>query len=114
MTYEKEDQQPSIFVLKESGRQAMVAIFNWTEGQANGTYDVTEVLASTPTTSQTRGTLHAEQPAHSVRLLKLVDTSMSTQNPVAKITSVQSGIAGADLNFEAAEGTTENPILRYH
>jgi alpha-galactosidase len=127
MTYEKEDQQPSIFVLKESGRQAMVAIFNWTEGprthdlslahlglKANGTYDVTEILASTPTTSQTRGTLHVEQPAHSVRLLKLVDTSMSTQNPVTKITSIQGGMAGADLNFEAAEGTTENPILRYH
>ena len=31
MTYSKEDEQPSIFLLKESERQSILTIFNWTE-----------------------------------------------------------------------------------
>jgi alpha-galactosidase len=126
LTYQKEDLEPSIFVLKESDRQTMVAIFNWTEGSrshdlplsqlglnAQGSYDVTEVLAATPGNSKVQGTLHVEQPAHSVRLLKLIDASAPAQTPVAKIASASSGRAGADLNFEAAGASEINPVLRY-
>ena len=31
MTYAPSDQQPSVFLLKESARQAMLTVFNWTE-----------------------------------------------------------------------------------
>jgi alpha-galactosidase len=126
LTYQKEDLQPSIFVLKESTRQTMVAIFNWAEnarshdlslsqlglnGQAS--YDVTEILASAPAASKVQGTLHVEQPAHSVHLLKLIDSSAPAQPPAARIASASSGKAGADLNFEAAEASEDNPALQY-
>ena len=126
LTYQKEDLQPSIFVLKESARQTMVAIFNWTEnprshdlplsqlglnGQAS--YDVIEILAPAPQASKAQGTLHVEQPAHSVRLLKLIDSSAPAQPPAARIASASGGKAGAELNFEAAEAGEENPALFY-
>ena len=126
LTYQKEDLEPSIFVLKESDRQTMVAIFNWTEGSRShdlplsqlglneqGSYEVTEVLASTPGSFKAQGTLHVEQPAHSVRLLKLIDGSAPAQTPAARITSASSGKAGVDLNFDAAEASDTNPILLY-
>jgi alpha-galactosidase len=112
--------------LKESDRQTMVAIFNWTEGSRShdlplsqlglneqGSYEVTEVLASTPGSFKAQGTLHVEQPAHSVRLLKLIDGSAPAQTPAARITSASSGKAGVDLNFDAAEASDTNPILLY-
>lgn len=126
LTYQKEDLEPSIFVLRESNRQTMVAIFNWTEGarshdlslsqlglSGKDTYDVTEVLAPAPQTSKAKTTLHVEQPAHSVRLLKLIDDSAPAKTPVAKIVSAADGNAGADLSFDAAEGSEDNPVLLY-
>lgn len=104
----------------------MVAIFNWTEGarshdlslsqlglSGKDTYDVTEVLAPAPQTSKAKTTLHVEQPAHSVRLLKLIDDSAPAKTPVAKIVSAADGNAGADLSFDAAEGSEDNPVLLY-
>ena len=32
MTYSPEDEQPSIFVLQEDRRQAVLVVFNWTDG----------------------------------------------------------------------------------
>lgn len=126
LTYQKEDLEPSIFVLKESNRQTMVAIFNGTEGarshdlslsqlglSGNDTYDVTEVLAPAPQASKAQTTLHAEQPAHSVRLLKLISTNAPAKTPVAKIVSAGGGNAGADLSFDTAEGSEDNPVLLY-
>jgi alpha-galactosidase len=126
LTYSKEDTQPSIFVLKETSRQTMITVFNWTEGSrahdlslaqlglnATDTYDVTEVLAPVPNTKEATGTLHVEQPMHSVRLLKLVDRNVPAQMPVAKIASAPNGQAGADIAFEAGEPGENNPILQY-
>ncbi|MBT9332410.1 PKD domain-containing protein [Paracidobacterium acidisoli] len=126
MTYAKEDLQPSIFLLKESNRQSMLAVFNWTEGSrthdlslsqtglnGNAAYDVTEILASSPTTTKAQGTLHIEQPPHSVRLLKLVDTSAPEQKPVAEIVATSSGTAGVGIDFNAPEASEDNPVLHY-
>ncbi len=127
MTYEKEDLQPSIFVLKESNRQTIVTIFNWTEGprshdlsleqlslKGNATYDETEMLAPTPEVNKIHGAMHVEQPAHSVRLLKLVDSSTAAQAPVARIVPVSSRDAGAPVDFDAVVASDDNPVIHYH
>src|SRR6185437_14650494 len=57
MSYLPEDEQPSIFLLKESGRQSILTIFNWTDNSrthtislaslglsGKGPYSITEVL----------------------------------------------------------------------
>ena len=31
MSYSEQDQLPSLFLLKEDGRQAMLAVFNWSD-----------------------------------------------------------------------------------
>ncbi len=126
LTYQKEDLEPSIFALPESNRQTMVAIFNWTEssrsrdlplaqlGLNDGhTYDVTEVLSPESSPSKVDGTLHVTQPAHSVRLLKLIDTAARAQTPVAKILSNTARSTGADAEFTAADASEDNPVLFY-
>ena len=35
MTYEPEDEQPSVFLLRQSPRQSMLTIFNWTDKPAH-------------------------------------------------------------------------------
>jgi alpha-galactosidase len=126
LTYRKDDLEPSIFALKESNRQTMVAIFNWTESSQSHdltlaqlglnehhAYDVTEILAQDATRTKVTGTLHVTQPAHSVRLLKLVDNDVPAQPPAAKIIASSTSNTGANAEFTAADADEDNPSISY-
>ena len=125
MTYLKEDQQPSMFLLKESDRQTVLTVFNWTEDtrahhisladlglSANKTYAITEVLDGQKI-AQAGGFLDISQPAHSVRVLKIVDASIPARPPMAKVTASATGEAGASIAFTAEETSPNDPILHY-
>lgn len=58
-------------------------------------------------------TLHVTQPAHSVRLLKLIDTTARAQAPVAKILTSTAISTGTDAEFTAAGESDDNPVLMY-
>lgn len=127
LTYQKEDLEPSIFELKESSRQTILAIFNWTEaprthdlllaqlGLSDGhTYEVADVLASLPASAmELEGTLHVTQPSHSVRLLKIIDKGMPGQMPDAKILAAKEAKTGANVDFNAGNATEDNPVITY-
>jgi hypothetical protein len=126
LTYQKEDTQPSIFVLKESDRQTIVTVFNWTEKERSRDlplaqlglsehqgYDVSEVLASTTKASKVSGTLHLAQPPHSVRLLKFVNRDSPVQKPVADILVSATGVTGVDIDFNVPDPGEYNPVIEY-
>ena len=92
MSFAAQDEMPSIYLLKENARQYMVAIFNWTEeprgprtldlgslgfpqGHSNKGYDV--LAADSPVKIEGSTLEILVQPQHSVKLIKIVDTSAS-------------------------------------
>lgn len=123
MTYAPEDLQPSIFLLKEDARQTMLTIFNWTEKtrthklvlstfgfRSTGRYVVSDVLDGGDALQVAKGTIEITQPAHSVRVLKIIDENIAARLPVVKIEHVSHGSAGTPLTFSAK---SDDPVVRY-
>ncbi|MGB6826849.1 MAG: PKD domain-containing protein [Terracidiphilus sp.] len=126
MTYRPEDQQPSIFLLEENQRQQILTVFNWTNQtlshslslnilglNAKGSYTATDVLRG--------GIVHIEDaalvitlPPHSVRMLKMIDSSVPETDPGFAANVPADGHAGDMVRFNAAEDSAEAPVLQYH
>jgi len=94
MSYADSDRQPSIFLLKESPRQSILTVFNWTEHATRhdiplsalgissaGAYRVTDVLRPQQPAPYSAGAFSIELPAHSVRVLKIVDAGQPALTP---------------------------------
>jgi hypothetical protein len=126
MTYRPEDKQPSVFLLKESPRQQILSVFNWTEEarshtlrldtlglKANGVFTATDVLRGGAVPIES-GTLAITLPPHSVRILKLIDTSVPETAPVFEVHAPAVGQAGVLVELHAAAGSADAPALEYH
>ena len=113
MNFAAEDAQPSIFFLKEDGRQSILTIFNWTDKErdrsidlttaglpATGQYIVTDVLDNQEM-SVAGGVLVFHQPPHSVRVLKIIDAHVPAVAPGVAADHPSDGNAGATLKFAA-------------
>ena len=95
LTYTDKDEQPSVFLLREDQRQSMLAVFNWTEQPGSHTFTLSDLklpaghsyklfdsLAQDQPLAMDHETLRLEhQPAHSVKLIKIIDTSIPTAAP---------------------------------
>src|SRR5258708_22177643 len=95
MNFSAEDQQPSVFLLKEEDRQSILSVFNWTDKEqdrsidlrtaglpATGKYEVTDVLDHQVIPGPTAGVLVFHQSPHSVRMLKIIDTNIPAVAPL--------------------------------
>jgi alpha-galactosidase len=126
MTYRPEDKQPSIFLLKENRRQQILTVFNWTEQtlshtlsldalglNAKGSYEATDILrgGDVPIAA---GALAVTLPPHSVRMLKMIDSSVSEADPAFAAHAPAEGHAGDMVQFHTAEESAEAPVLQYH
>jgi alpha-galactosidase len=127
LTYAASDLQPSIFLLKEDNRQSILTIFNWTDGELKrdinltslglkgaSNYDLTEVLGDQSCCNSSSGPINLVQPAHSVRMLKLIDKSIPAVPPSFELKSPTAGKSGDTLAFSAEGSTTEAPVIAYH
>ncbi len=127
MTYAASDVQPSIFLLKEDNRQSILTIFNWTEGELKrainlttlglkktGDYQITEVFGDQRCCTSSSDTINLVQPAHSVRMLKLIDNAVPAAPPAFEVQSPTAGKAGETLTFSGEGSPTEEPVLTYH
>jgi hypothetical protein len=127
MTYAASDLQPSIFLLKEAQHQSILTIFNWTEGELKrainltslglketGSYKITEVFGDQSCCTYSSDTINLVQPAHSVRMLKLIDNSVPAAPPAFEVQSPTAGKAGETLAFSGAGLPNEAPVLTYH
>ena len=125
MSYSAQDEQPSIFLLKEDRRQSILTIFNWTNGPrehsinlakiglpAKGRYTVLYVLDKKPVPIQPSGILTVNQPSHSVRMLKIVDESIRSMPPELTVTHPSGCKAGATVDF-SAKSTGGDAIVSY-
>jgi alpha-galactosidase len=111
MTYEPEDEQPSIFFLRESRRQAILTIFNWTKAPRSHTlkladlglppdhsftaFDVLNQNARVPLVDS--AVPIEDQAPESVRVVKIVDNNILPSAPTV-IANVPS-IANAGESF---------------
>jgi hypothetical protein len=127
MTYDTADQQPSIFFLQESPRQAILTVFNWTETPrshalqladlglpAEHTFAASDVLnQNTPVTIQ-GGTVRIDnQLPESVRVIKLIDGNVSPGAPSVKAQVPSAANAGETIPL-AAQTEGGVPALEYH
>jgi alpha-galactosidase len=126
MTYETGDLQPSIFFLKQTSRRSIVTVFNWSETSrrhtltraalgldAKADYTVTEVLTEKNSPAPLGTAIDVQQPPHSVRIFKVVNTGIPAQPPAVITTVASSGKAGEPLVFQAASSKSDNPALTY-
>ena len=95
LTYTANDEQPSIFLLREDQRQSILAVFNWTERPSSHTlsfsdlkldaghsYKLVDSFAPDRPLAMGGETLRLDnQLAHSVKLVKIVDTSIPVAAP---------------------------------
>jgi alpha-galactosidase len=128
LTYTDQDEQPSVFLLRQDQRQSILAVFNWTELSSSRTltcsdlklpagdsYQLVDAFAPDQPLSMNHETLHLEnQPAHSVKLIKIVDTSLPAVAPSIAIQAPAQGKIGEEIPFSGTASKDGVPALAYH
>ncbi len=127
MTYAASDVQPSVFLLKEDNRQSILTIFNWTEGELKrnlrfadlglkepGKYQITEVFGDKSCCSPSGDAINLVQPAHSVRMFKLVEDGIQAEPPAFEVRSATEAKAGETMTFSADSVAGQEPVLTCH
>jgi hypothetical protein len=128
MTYEPEDGQPSTFFLREDQRQAILTVFNWTNTVRSHTlrltdlglpaghrFAATDVLNQNETVTLGGGAVGLEnQPSQSVRVIKLIDTSVAAAAPTVTAQAPTATIAGETITLSARAEAGGVPAVAYH
>jgi len=127
MSYDPDDEQPSIFFLQESPHQAILTIFNWTKTSrshtvklvdlglpAEHTFTAMDVLNQNAPVAVAGGALQIEnQLPESVNVIKIIDSNMAPGAPsvTAKVPSAAN--AGETVSFSARTEATGVPAVEY-
>jgi hypothetical protein len=128
MTYEPEDGQPSAFFLREDQRQAILTVFNWTNTVRSHTlrltdlglpaghkFAATDVLNQNETVTLEDGAVGLEnQPSQSVRVIKLIDTSVAAAAPTVTAQAPAAANAGESITLSARAEAGGVPAVAYH
>jgi len=127
MSYSPEDGMPSIFFLQESKRQTILTVFNWTEKptehnfdfirdlslQLHGHNQVFDILDSATSPQNNLDTIRLQLPPHSVKVLKIIDTSVSPAAPTVTMHAHDHAEAGDAVQFSAEADAGGVPVLTY-
>jgi alpha-galactosidase len=127
MTFRPEDEQPSVFFLREDARQSMLAVFNWSKHPTSHTFilgdlglpaahlfHAYDVLNQDAPVAIEGGTLKIEdQPSRSVRLIKLVDDSVPAGAPEVNAQVPASAAAGKEIRLSASADGSLVPAISY-
>jgi len=127
LTYSASDLQPSVFLLKESNRQSILTIFNWSEAElkrdirfadlglkAPAKYQVTEVFGDKSCCESSTDSISLLEPAHSVRMFKLIEADVQATPPAFEVHSATAAKAGETITFTADRVPGEEPALIFH
>ena len=125
MSYAAADHQPSIFLLHEDARQSILTVFNWTEEtrehklsreelglDPHGDYTIQEILRTGEAQKKLGTAFDFNQPAHSARMYKIIDTRLAAAQPVITASVPSNGKAGETLTFHASSADEHVPLLR--
>jgi alpha-galactosidase len=128
LTYTDKDQQPSVFLLPEDQRQSILAVFNWTEQASSHTftfsdlklpaghfYKAIDLFAQDQPLAMDHGTLRLDnQPAHSVKLIKIIDTSIPIAAPSITFQVPPQAAIGEEIQLSSVVSKYGVPALSYH
>jgi alpha-galactosidase len=125
MSYADDDRQPSIFFLRESSRQSILTVFNWTEHASRhvislaslglppaAVYRISDVLRPKRPSPLSAGAFRIDLPAHSVRVLKIIDASRPVAMPRLAIDCPPASVSGQPVVCAAGTQGGE-PVLSY-
>ncbi len=125
MTYADKDEQPSVFLLREDQRQSMLAVFNWTDRPSSHTftladlkltaghsYKLVDSFAADRPLAMEGEMLHLDnQPAHSVKLIKIIDTSLPAAAPTVVFQVPTQAKIGEEIAFSGTVSKDGVPAL---
>jgi hypothetical protein len=128
LTYEDNDEQPSVFWLPQDQRQSILAVFNWTEQSrshtltfsdlklpSGRTYKLFDILAQNHPLAVDHESLRLKnQPAHSVKLIKIIDASIPATAPSIAFQVQSRAKIGEEIEFSSKVAADGVPALAYH
>jgi alpha-galactosidase len=128
LTYADKDEQPSAFLLREDQRQSILAVFNWTDQPSSRTftlsdlklptghlYKLSDSLAQDQPLAMDQETLRLDnQPAHSVKLIKLIDTSIPMAPPSITFQVPSQAQIGEEIELSSVVSKDGVPALAHH
>jgi alpha-galactosidase len=128
MTYEPEDEQPSIFFLRQSPRQAILTVFNWTKIPRSHTLQLAELGLSAGPTLAASDILNSNAPMplasgalriqnqlpESVRVIKLIDANIPAAAPTVQAQVPSAANAGETIHIVAQTEASGVPAVCYH
>jgi alpha-galactosidase len=126
MNYTPEDGMPSVFLLQESPRQTILTVFNWTDKprthrfafsdlglSATGQYQLFDVFEAAKAAGTNQEAIQVDQPAHSARIFKIVDTSVAPATPSVQETVPSKVETGKPAVYFARVKENGVPALSY-
>ncbi|MBV9340464.1 MAG: PKD domain-containing protein [Acidobacteria bacterium] len=125
MSYTSEDGMPSIFLLRESRRQAILTVFNWSEkptshdfepgrdlGLPRSRYRVVDIFNTSPQ-GETLESIRVQLPPHSVKVLKIIDAAIPAAAPAVGIHLPDIAETGEAVQFSAEAEGDALPVVNY-
>jgi hypothetical protein len=126
MSYLPEDEQPSIFLLKENSIQSILTIFNWTDHSrthtisfdalglnGKGPYSVYDILDKGQIPVSSSNSIVVDQPPHSVRVLKIIDNAIPERAPTVHAVHPDQAQTGETVDFTAQLTDPNIPAVSY-
>jgi alpha-galactosidase len=127
MTYEPEDEQPSIFFLRESSHQAILTVFNWTKSSRSHTLKLAELGLASDHSFSALDVLNRNAPLplvqsairidnqapKSVRVIKIIDNSVSPAAPTVTARVPSGANAGQTFQLSAQTEPAGVPAVNY-
>jgi alpha-galactosidase len=128
LSYDAEDMVPSVYFLREDQRQSMLAVYNWSESPRSRTFTLAglglpaghafqsfDVFHSGEPVSLEGGALRMDsQPAHSVKVIKLIDSNIPAAAPSVTAQVPAEAGQGSAINLVAESQAAGTPALAYH
>jgi alpha-galactosidase len=131
MSYGPDDEMPSVFWLRESKRQSILAVFNWTNKERERDVSFSELFNSTDRTRpahtsvsdvfgsgkafpEKQSSLSLKLLPRSVQMLKIIDTSIAPSAPSVNVQAAEKIETGKAAVFSAQSSADSVPALSYH
>ena len=128
MTYDPEDGQPSLFLLRQSPRQSILTVFNWTDRPRTRTLSLRDLGLPVSATMVASGVLDSNaafaldggairlenQSPQSAVIIKLVDTAVAKAAPTVTARIPSQSKVGETIAFSAQAEPDGVTALGYH
>jgi alpha-galactosidase len=124
MSYSPEDEMPSVYLLRESKRQSILTVFNWTAKEREHSFSfsdlgtgrnsvVSNVFGNGATSGGNSAALVLKVAPHSVWMAKIVDASIPASAPSINLQTPEKIETGKPAAFSAQSAADGVPALSY-